>query len=572
MKLQRRIAFHFTLQFVILFVALFAFVIILMMFLANVLANEELKRNLPSGLVTNIPLAAVIKNDIVTLDDQWIDLLGENHMWLQILNEQGDVISAVNTPDSLPNTYTVNELLQIEEARTLNGYDVSTYYTSWLSDANYYLFGYYQPTKSLLDNWFERFGQTETVSAQDAEILQKELISHNGVLYIFKNGEIIQTLGEAKKLPTAPLSIIAMKHEPGEFGGEFAFHNSPNFNTAWALYIPKDDHTKKTWFFKKEVQITFLAGLISLIIAIILSFWNGYRYGRPLFMMVKWIDRIEAGQFEVFTEKEKRKVFKKSGKTRRKYRLYQEVIQALRTMAQKLDIANKERKQLEKTREEWMAGISHDIRTPLSSIHGYGHLLESNQYTFSPEEMQEIGKTIREKGDYIIQLVDDFSLVFELKNNALELNLEEIELNKFVQQSVQAFQKDLTIQPVELIFRGTENPLHALLDPKWFIRVLDNVIYNAIKHNPTGTQIQVNLFQDNFNHIIQIQDNGVGIDEYALETLFDRYHRGTNTRERKDGSGLGMNIAKGIVELHHGSIDVQSKLGEGTTITISLPK
>ena len=82
---------------------------------------------------------------------------------------------------------------------------------------------------------------------------------------------------------------------------------------------------------------------------------------------------------EVFTEKERKKIFKKKGKIRHRYKLFQEVIQSFYTMTKKLDKAQQERKRLERTREEWMAGISHDLRTPLSTIQGYGHLLESNK-------------------------------------------------------------------------------------------------------------------------------------------------------------------------------------------------
>ena len=99
-------------------------------------------------------------------------------------------------------------------------------------------------------------------------------------------------------------------------------------------------------------------------------------------------------------------------------------------------------------------------------------------------------------------------------------------------------------------------------------RALMNLIYNAIVHNPPDTFIQASIFQDTEHIKILIEDNGNGIEEGELENLFSRYYRGTNTGESHKGSGLGLAIAKEIVEAHGGKILVESKLGEGTRITI----
>ncbi|MEC1180335.1 HAMP domain-containing sensor histidine kinase [Metasolibacillus meyeri] len=576
MKIQQRIALHFALQFIILFIALFTLTLLMFVFIVSLLTEDDFRKNPQVGLTENVPLSTTIKKDgTVQLGEKWIELLKVHNMWLQIIDSNGDVIYTANTVDDLATSYTANELLHINEEKMLGDYRIDTYYShSWGEMPHYYLFGYYEPTKKLLTGLIEQFGQDGAVVEQQQNTLQQELEKLNGVLYIFQQDESILTFGKESLLPSNKLNLFSLMHEPGRYKGDIAFYSDPHWNTTWLLYSTEDGQEiyEDEWFFQKEIQAILLAGCISLLIAIIFSIWNGYRYGRPLLLMTKWIDRIDAGQFDVFTEKEKRAVFKKSGKVRFKYRLYQEVIQALNIATKKLEQSTKERQQLEKTREEWMAGISHDIRTPLSSIQGYGYLLESKQYTFSTDEMQEMGKTIREKSDHIVQLVNDFSLVFELKNHVLELQLESVELNRWLMQYIQSYQRDLTLQHVQLTFNKAEHPLYAAIDPKWFIRVLDNVIFNAIKHNPENTAIHVNMNEQGFNNVITVQDNGVGIDENALKTLFDRYYRGTNTGERKDGSGLGMNIAKGIVELHNGQITVQSILGKGTTIIITLPK
>jgi signal transduction histidine kinase len=106
---------------------------------------------------------------------------------------------------------------------------------------------------------------------------------------------------------------------------------------------------------------------------------------------------------------------------------------------------------------------------------------------------------------------------------------------------------------------------------KWFERMIDNLVFNAVKHNPTGTKITVRVQKSTLFVNVMIEDNGVGMDEETVEQLFDRYYRGTNTDERIEGAGLGMSIAKNIAELHRGIVHVQSVPDEGTVVTVSLP-
>src|SRR5690606_33410882 len=263
--------------------------------------------------------------------------------------------------------------------------------------------------------------------------------------------------------PTAALTLLpyttlfrslTRKYEPGRYATQVSVYNDSATNTTWALHFPGKEREDAGWIFpSQETQIIVIAVGTSLVLALLFSIWNGYRYGQPLLLLVNWLERMGKEQYdEVFTDKERKKLFKKKGKIRHRYRLYQEVIQSFYQMTKKLDKAQQERKHLEKTREEWMVGISHDLRTPLSTIQGYGHLLESNKYPFTSEELQEIGKVVREKGDYMVQLVNDFSLVFQLKNSAIQLEKIPVHLNEYVQNVVRKFERDLTLQTVSFSF------------------------------------------------------------------------------------------------------------------------
>ncbi|MNN71318.1 Adaptive-response sensory-kinase SasA [compost metagenome] len=108
-------------------------------------------------------------------------------------------------------------------------------------------------------------------------------------------------------------------------------------------------------------------------------------------------------------------------------------------------------------------------------------------------------------------------------------------------------------------------------DETWLMRLMDNLLSNAVKHNPPGVIVTVYVGRMNDKACIRVIDNGKGMDEETLHHLFNRYYRGTNSDESTEGSGLGMSIAKTIVEAHSGEIQVKSKVWQGTIIEILLP-
>ncbi len=567
MRLQRRVTFHFAFQFVALLIALFFITLSLFFLLANLATKEELKANPKREIIESIPLSAVIYNeDTFSIDEKWHDLLIENNMWVQFVNQDGEVFYSVNTPDSLQSSYSEHDLLLIESTGKIDNYTVETVYDKWEDDVYYYIFGFYNDEQMMLEELYKTYNEQT-----DNKKLIQTLQSLNSYLDIYVNGDLVETIGEKSKSNNKPLDLIGRIHQPGKNSTKIFTHHDEKANVTWVLHLINEEYKDQSfWLFPaKETQIFIMIALISLFIAISVSIWNGYRYGKPLITFANWLERLEKNHYlDVLNEKERRKIFKKNGKVKFRYRIFQEVFQSFEKMSAKLIAAEKEREQLEKTRAEWMTGISHDLRTPLSSVQGYGHLLESEQYTFSETELSEMGKVIREKSDYMVQLLEDFSLVFQLKNSVITIEKQTIDLNKFVEKNVLKFKNDLTIQDKHFRFYASSHPCYADIDPKWFTRVLDNLISNAVKHNPPYTTMEVKVTNKSGKAMIQVSDNGKGMDEDFVANLFERYYRGTSTEDRVGGEGLGMSIAHAIIQLHDGKIDVQSKIGLGTTITI----
>lgn len=576
MKLRGRISFHFLIQFFILFTVSFLVIIGLLILLVNFVTNDELKTNPKESVIENTPTFVIISDDQdVSINDKWKKQLKENHMWLQIINKQGEVIHAENTSSDLEDNYNINELLEIEETNQLNEYTVEFYYDEWLEDSYYFLFGYENVEEKQLRAWHDEFGKEGRIdSAFKSKLEEKLKPEEASSIEVYENGDLVQTIGAKTDEKVEKTEILSSIHSPGKQKTKAFTYRDEKNDTAWVYRIPNEDYSKESIpFLNTELQLLVVALLVSLLIAILFSVWNGYRYGKPMLIMIRWLEAVEQKHYNhIFSEKEQRKVYKRNGKVKFRYRLYKEVIQSFSNMTTKLARADEERKQLDKTREDWMAGISHDMRTPLSSIQGYGHILESNKYEYTSEELREIGHVLRTKSDYMVDLLNDFSLVFKLKNSAIALKTVPINLVDYTEDIVTKFSRDMTMSSYDFQFKSPVNEEMALVDPKWFKRVLDNFLSNAVKHNPPHTIITVKVFEQDGHPNIQIIDNGEGMEQAFLDQLFNRYYRGTSTQERTEGEGLGMSIAKAVIDLHEGNVSVESQKNQGTVVTIRLQK
>lgn len=229
------------------------------------------------------------------------------------------------------------------------------------------------------------------------------------------------------------------------------------------------------------------------------------------------------------------------------------------------------RQVLQQTREEWITGLTHDLKTPLSSIYGYALLLESQQYNWTDRDIQQFGSVMKEKSQYMTTLIDDLSLTYQLKNNSLPAQHVNIEMNQFVQKVLLQFINNPTLQNQNIEFVPSSNKIQYFIEEKWFQRIIENLLVNAVKHNNETTNVSVKLSQNATSFTLSISDNGKGMDDKTKELLFERYYRGTNTEESNIGTGLGLAITKQLVHAHNGTISIESELGKGTTIILVFP-
>lgn len=166
-------------------------------------------------------------------------------------------------------------------------------------------------------------------------------------------------------------------------------------------------------------------------------------------------------------------------------------------------------------------------------------------------------------------MIEDLRLNEKLKHNAIKLNKTKENLTKFLRKIVIDILNHPNYSGRSIDFDSEAEFIEYNFDKNLMTRCIENLIYNALIHNNKETKVMVNLYKKDEKVVIKIKDNGKGISEKDLENLFNRYYRGTNTQDHK-GSGLGMSIAKEVIEAHNGQITVQGKLNSGTIIKITL--
>lgn len=313
-------------------------------------------------------------------------------------------------------------------------------------------------------------------------------------------------------------------------------------------------------------------GSVVFVLAVAMVFARGIT--RPMNHMMNWLGELADGNHAEPRNRRGRPVSRtRDGRYRRKpYRTYREVFDSLDTLTAELGHAEQERARIEAAREEWIEGVTHDLRTPLTSVRGYADLLASD-YEFEPDEVRRQAGIIAGQAGHMDALIDDLTLTFRLSADALPLAPERVDLIEFARDAAVDLANDPRAAAREVVFEDPPGigTIDVEVDPALFRRALANLLTNAAVHNREGTVVRVSVAREGYWALVRIVDSGSGMDEATLARLFDRYYRGTSTQSVAEGSGLGMAIARQIVEAHGGVIQAASTPGAGTAITVCVP-
>ncbi|MEW4215901.1 HAMP domain-containing sensor histidine kinase [Bacillus thuringiensis] len=577
MNFNKRLIIQFIMQHVFVLVTLLIAVVAAFTYLIFLLTSTLYEPNIPDSDSFTISRYISSEDGHISLQSEVQDLIKEKNDWLQVVDENGKILYHFNTPNDVPNAYTKTSLVAYIQHHIESNYKF-TYWEIELEEKKVLvIYGGMLKSNALLTA-IQKDHSSLTMDSFALTDQEKQLLSkEKATLQIFnQNGEEFFSYPTGKKKTFSAIQIALNEKEPWnhkENTSSFYDANSGNLLVVTAKnehYYPDDEI--EDVFTKKFLIGCGLILLIVFVYLVILSIWYGNKFGKPLLHAMRWLKNIAGGKYEEPISKKGKPVrFRRSGKEKWSFRLFRDVTSSLEHLSITLKKNDAMRQVLQQTREEWITGLTHDLKTPLSSIYGYALLLESNQYNWTDRDIQQFGSVMKEKSQYMTTLIDDLSLTYQLKNNSLPAQHVNVEINQFVQKVLLQFINNPTLQNQNIEFVPSSNKIQYFIEEKWFQRIIENLLVNAVKHNNETTTVIVKLSQNANSFTLSISDDGKGMDEKTKELLFERYYRGTNTEESNIGTGLGLAITKQLVHAHNGTISVDSALGKGTTIILVFP-
>ncbi|MEH7176723.1 ATP-binding protein [Neobacillus vireti] len=231
-----------------------------------------------------------------------------------------------------------------------------------------------------------------------------------------------------------------------------------------------------------------------------------------------------------------------------------------------------EERVLEKMRQDFIANVSHELRTPISMLQGYSEAIVDD-IAESQEEKKEMAKVIYDESLRMGRLVNELLDLARMEAGHIQLTLDEVNLESFMNRIVHKFQGLVRENEIHLSADLEKDIPPILFDPDRIEQVLTNLIDNAIRHTPHGGSVILLVKRDDFGIKVEVSDSGSGIPEEDLPFVFERFYKADKARTRgRSGTGLGLAIVKHIIDAHRGHISVRSKIGQGTTFTFLLPR
>jgi two-component system phosphate regulon sensor histidine kinase PhoR len=228
-------------------------------------------------------------------------------------------------------------------------------------------------------------------------------------------------------------------------------------------------------------------------------------------------------------------------------------------------------KKTEKYRREFTANVTHELKTPLTSINGYAEMIASG--ITDEEETIKFANTILKEGTRLLELIDQILNLSKIEGQVIESRVifEDIDLYEITKSIVSRFKDSVVSRNIQFNLYGESTIIEG--NPSMIEDLISNLIDNAIKYNKVDGKVEINIFNKDMLAIINVKDTGMGIPKEDQDRIFERFYRVDKSRSKKiTGTGIGLSIVKHIVEYHKGKITLKSEVNKGTEIEISLPK
>jgi len=306
-------------------------------------------------------------------------------------------------------------------------------------------------------------------------------------------------------------------------------------------------------------RIVLLAGLFAVFITFIVGYFLSKSITNPISEMKDIAQRIAKGDFSkkvTIKSKDELGVLAKS----------------LNKMADELQLKIDNLRKMDRVRTDFVANVSHELKTPLTSIKGFIETLEDGAID-DKENAKRFIAIIKKHAQRLSNIIDDLLSLSELEIGKDRMKIEKFNLKDLINEVALGFGHAFSAKKIDLKLNFEGNNFSINADKAKVEQIFVNLIDNAVKYIKENDSVIATLIEQKSNFVITVEDDGIGISQEHLSRIFERFYRVDKARSRQlGGTGLGLAIVKHIVLLHNGNIDIQSEVNRGTKITISLPK
>lgn len=298
----------------------------------------------------------------------------------------------------------------------------------------------------------------------------------------------------------------------------------------------------------RTVSISIIL-LLAVNIIVISWLYSGYVV-KPLKSVVRAIGHIESGDFsEQMEVRDNIEV--------------EQISDAINSMLTKVQ-------NLEDSRQEFVSNVSHELKTPITSIKVLAESL-TMQEDVPVELYREFMGDINQELDRMNKIVNDLLSLVKMDKSAVQMSIEEVNINEFIEGILKGITPIASKRNIEIIFESVR-PVSAQIDSVKLGMAFTNIIENAVKYNFDNGWVKVTLNADHKFFYLRVADSGVGIPEELQDHIFERFYRVDKARSRETGgNGLGLAITRNAILLHRGSIKVHSVEKQGTTFAVRIP-
>jgi signal transduction histidine kinase len=343
----------------------------------------------------------------------------------------------------------------------------------------------------------------------------------------------------------------------------FRFDDPNDIKPSWYLQVSlSDPYTTRGSTITAVVGFLTLTSLGALMLAIVVASFLARRFTKPLRRLTEAAQALAEGDLD-------RRVA--ADRARTGGAEIAELSRQFNAMAEQVQESMEVIRRDRDASREFLADVSHELRTPLAALRTFNELLlekAGNDVAARTEFLEASAQQIA-RLDWLAQNLLELS---KLDSGLVRLDLRPDDLRTTILSAVEQAQLAAHRRGVSLTTQMPDAPLVIRHDPQRFGQVVNNLVGNALKFTPKGGSVLVSLAPQNRGARLQVTDTGVGIDAHELPHIFDRFYRGSRANEaRGSGSGLGLAIVRSVVEMHGGRVMVESRVGTGSTFTVTLP-